>query len=70
MAVEYLRQSHPFPGYVLLLLSIVFNTLELLIQFRAQQRFVSANAGCHYSVYALFKMQVMDVNAMRIARNS
>ena len=28
--------------------SIVFNTLELLLLFRAQQRFVSANAGCRY----------------------
>ena len=33
--------------------SIVFNIVELLLLFRAQQRFVSANAGCCYSVYQL-----------------
>ena len=37
----------------LIVTSLVFNTVELLLLFRAQQRFVSVNAGCCYSVYQL-----------------
>ena len=33
---------------------IVFNTVELLLLFRAQQRFVSAIVGCCYSVYLIY----------------
>ena len=36
--------------------SIVFNTMELLLLYRAQQRFFSANAGCRYSVYQLMAL--------------
>ena len=36
--------------------SIVFNTMEPLLLYRAQQRSVSANAGCRYSVYQLMAL--------------